>query len=583
MPSCSVAHGLSAFGTRAAYWSQSIPADLPLVIFDETQAPQALAEAVKRKAAGNPFYACADLLPLSAYLSKLAGPAIMRQTSSFDERRQAFDDLGAGTLLMNGVPSGQIRAMDAAVARTVEDTLRLADSVLTRSDFERYSLVNGYQSPRCTVTPFPDHRVPLVKPRRGDAIVVWAPHLTAEESAVYAIALEEFHTPVILICAGGRLGGLHATFAGLDAAADALSKAGAVVVANETDPGSALALANTGLPLAVSLESGAQEYLSGVATFRSGVRNSIESATYACLGLGSPVVQRSATLTAAPSRPKLTDGPLVSFLVPTFNRPHLLDFALRSISLQTYRNIETIVVNDAGIPVADIVSKHGHARLVNLDVNGGPAVACNEAFRHAKGTYFGFLGDDDTLFPEHTAALVEALETSGKSFAHADVLTTFMRKADTGYEAYGFSVDVLHAMDITKMLVTNLIGPMAALCRRSSIPTDYVLDESLPTLYDYEFWLRSALAHDFVHVQRVTTALSLRNDGSNMAAYWKEKHGDGFRAVYAKHAADKRPVIEQRRNAYLPTVERGGMSPQRPPLEVPPMGWPPQDDTLDQK
>ncbi|MGZ9148858.1 MAG: glycosyltransferase family 2 protein, partial [Candidatus Deferrimicrobiaceae bacterium] len=47
--------------------------------------------------------------------------------------------------------------------------------------------------------------------------------------------------------------------------------------------------------------------------------------------------------------------PLVSVIVPTYNRPEMLADCLRSILHQTYPNVEIIVVNDGGVDVKKII------------------------------------------------------------------------------------------------------------------------------------------------------------------------------------------------------------------------------------
>src|SRR3972149_702276 len=107
--------------------------------------------------------------------------------------------------------------------------------------------------------------------------------------------------------------------------------------------------------------------------------------------------------------------PLVSIIVPTWNRSEMLAEALKSIHNQTYPHFEIIVVNDGGMDVAGIISslntKNNIRYLVN-ERSRGAAAARNEGFRVAKGKYIAYLDDDDIYYPDHLATLVSFLENS---------------------------------------------------------------------------------------------------------------------------------------------------------------------------
>lgn len=57
-------------------------------------------------------------------------------------------------------------------------------------------------------------------------------------------------------------------------------------------------------------------------------------------------------------------GPMVSVLVPTFNRPRYLSEALASALHQSYRNLQVIVINDGGEDVSDIVNSFNDQRII---------------------------------------------------------------------------------------------------------------------------------------------------------------------------------------------------------------------------
>ena len=100
---------------------------------------------------------------------------------------------------------------------------------------------------------------------------------------------------------------------------------------------------------------------------------------------------------------KSKSNPLVSIIVPTYNRAGVLSRAIRSIFSQTYSNIEIIIVDDAscddtGNVVESFMDDHIH--YIRHDKNQGGSASRNTGIRSAKGSFIAFLDDDDEWLPE---------------------------------------------------------------------------------------------------------------------------------------------------------------------------------------
>lgn len=109
--------------------------------------------------------------------------------------------------------------------------------------------------------------------------------------------------------------------------------------------------------------------------------------------------------------------PLVSVVIPTFNRKYLILRALKSVAQQSYSAIEVIVVDDASTDgTVDALKDREFpmaVRIVRLPVNRGPAGARNSGIRHASGKYVAFLDSDDRWLPNKLARQVEEAERNG--------------------------------------------------------------------------------------------------------------------------------------------------------------------------
>lgn len=109
---------------------------------------------------------------------------------------------------------------------------------------------------------------------------------------------------------------------------------------------------------------------------------------------------------------EVRSGPLVSVVIPTRNRADLACRAVRSVSAQTYTNIEIIVVVDGPDPASvEALTALGIDRLhiVALEQNVGGSEARNVGVRNAGGDWIAFLDDDDEWF---VSKLEKQLETA---------------------------------------------------------------------------------------------------------------------------------------------------------------------------
>ncbi|MBE9198291.1 MULTISPECIES: glycosyltransferase family 2 protein [unclassified Nodularia (in: cyanobacteria)] len=100
--------------------------------------------------------------------------------------------------------------------------------------------------------------------------------------------------------------------------------------------------------------------------------------------------------------------PLLSIIIPTYNRPHLLPRAVKSALGQTVEDIEVIVVDDASNEPVNLPA-HPQLKIISLPKNGGTAAARNVGAKAARGRWMTYLDDDDELLPHMAQVSLEAL------------------------------------------------------------------------------------------------------------------------------------------------------------------------------
>lgn len=100
-------------------------------------------------------------------------------------------------------------------------------------------------------------------------------------------------------------------------------------------------------------------------------------------------------------------NPLLSIIIPTHNRPHLLPRAVQSALAQTIADLEVIVVEASTAPVN--LPESSRLRIIRLPADTGIAAARNAGAQSARGRWLTYLDDDDQLLPHMAAVSLEAL------------------------------------------------------------------------------------------------------------------------------------------------------------------------------
>ena len=105
------------------------------------------------------------------------------------------------------------------------------------------------------------------------------------------------------------------------------------------------------------------------------------------------------------------DRPLVSVVIPTYNRASLLLRAIRSVLAQTYSTYEVIVVDDCSDDdmrsvLSEFTRTDSRIRVIRHERNRGLSWARNTGIEAATGQYVSFLDDDDEYLPSTLNDLV---------------------------------------------------------------------------------------------------------------------------------------------------------------------------------
>lgn len=186
--------------------------------------------------------------------------------------------------------------------------------------------------------------------------------------------------------------------------------------------------------------------------------------------------------------PPLEHEPLVSIVMPAWNRASIIGEAIASVRAQRYRRWELLVVDDGSVDdTPDVVRRFAtedpRIRLFEPG-RGGAAAARNVGLREAQGELVAFLDTDNTWLPGFLDAMVRGMQTTGSRVAYSAIRLWEGEKTPR-YRAVEVSLDLL--------LVRNQIDMNVLVADLALVREVGGFDAALRKLIDYDLVLRLAM------------------------------------------------------------------------------------------
>lgn len=202
--------------------------------------------------------------------------------------------------------------------------------------------------------------------------------------------------------------------------------------------------------------------------------------------------------------------PLISVVIPTYNRADILPDTLDSVWSQTYRPLEVLVVDDGSTDETQQVLKTWKSRREAADflvcllsqANQGANAARNRGIREVRGECIAFLDSDDLWLPDklrRQMALFEERPEVGAVYCglrHRDLETGQVVEASgLGYPSGSL---------LPQLLIQDVTAPTPCfVLRRACFDRAGLFDESLPARQDWDMWIRVAEHYPFGCVPEV--------------------------------------------------------------------------------
>jgi glycosyltransferase involved in cell wall biosynthesis len=191
--------------------------------------------------------------------------------------------------------------------------------------------------------------------------------------------------------------------------------------------------------------------------------------------------------------------PIVSIVLPTYNRAHLIKRAIGSLLQQTYQDFEIIIIDDASTDNTEtIVDSFNDPRIRYLrhEINRGLSTARNTAIKISKGKYLAFQDDDDVWTSDKLQRQMGVFNSEKNTVG---VVYSGLFRIKNGKKYYELPPKKVKRNGyVYKETFFDLpIYIVTAVIRKSCFNKVGLFDESLPSYEDKDLFIRLAKHFEF--------------------------------------------------------------------------------------
>jgi O-antigen biosynthesis protein len=211
--------------------------------------------------------------------------------------------------------------------------------------------------------------------------------------------------------------------------------------------------------------------------------------------------------------------PLVTVIIPTYNRADLLPRAIESVRAQTYTHWELFVVDDASTDTTpDVVGRIVDSRVhyVRHSENRGGSAARNTGLAQAQGDYIAFLDSDDEWLPTKLEKQIGRFAQLAPEVGLVYTGALIVRDNDVQKR----QMPVYRGQLFRKLLLENVVigGGSSPMIKRVVLRIVQSFDENLPARQDIDFWLRIARYYLIDYVDEVLVVMYMEDDLGRITA-----------------------------------------------------------------
>lgn len=182
--------------------------------------------------------------------------------------------------------------------------------------------------------------------------------------------------------------------------------------------------------------------------------------------------------------------PLVTAIIPTYNRAWAIIRALDSVLEQTYPALEIIVVDDGSTDnTAEVLAPYLEKITLLSTNNSGVSAARNVGIKKSTGKFVAFLDSDDQWTPDKIDCQVDFFHKHPEAMI-CQTEEIWIRKGKRVNPKFKHKKP--SGMIFEPSLELCLVSPSAVMMRREFFDIKGFFNENLPACEDYDLWLRTA-------------------------------------------------------------------------------------------
>jgi glycosyltransferase involved in cell wall biosynthesis len=226
---------------------------------------------------------------------------------------------------------------------------------------------------------------------------------------------------------------------------------------------------------------------------------------------------------------------LVSVIIPTYNRAHLISETLDSILAQTYTNWECVVVDDGSTDNTNEVltrylKKDDRFRYLINDRTKGAQGARNTGVLNAKGDFIQFFDSDDIMYPNHLKAKIDAFIQN----TSLDIVTSFSHVKNANHEIIEIFTWITKGVIFEKLIYQKTYVDTNSALIRKYFFDNYLLDENVISFQEFDLHLTLSKNANYGMVWEFLTAYYRREVDTISSDKTKEKQGEIYNLLKFK-------------------------------------------------